>query len=173
MATDLTCYQCILDEPCFTDHTDGESAACTEPEYNGCYKAKVGKITQFFSIFQILSWFFCQFLDYDGKIGIIRFCHTIPEGIESGTCLAGEIGGLNGTVCYCRGNDCNRGDVETVTTPSPPAPPEQKHCYHCHPNEDCFANGDGNGDPVLCEEFEQGCYKEQMGNFSEKYLCIF
>ena len=79
--------------------------------------------------------------------------------------MAGEIGGLNGTICYCRGNDCNRGDVETVTTPSPPAPPEQNHCYRCKPDWDCFANGDGNGDPVLCEKFEQGCYKEQMGNF--------
>ena len=83
--------------------------------------------------------------------------------------MAGEIGGLNGTICYCRGNDCNSGDVETVTTPSPLAPSEQ-HCYQCKPEEDCFANGDGNGYPVLCEEFEQGCYKEQMGNFCRKNI---
>ena len=62
LATDLTCYQCILDEPCFTDHTDGESAACTEPEYNGCYKAKVGKITLLFSIFpDFIMIFFVNF----------------------------------------------------------------------------------------------------------------
>ena len=139
----------------------------------GVTKQKLVRLPYYFLYSQILSWFFCQHLEYDGKIGIIRFCHTIPEGIESGTCLAGEIGGLNGTVCYCRENDCNRGDVETVTTPSPPAPPEQQHCYHCHPNEDCFADGDGNGDPVLCEEFEQGCYKEQMGNFSGQMSTMY
>ena len=77
--------------------------------------------------------------------------------------MTGEIGGLNGTICYCRGNDCNRGDVETATTPPPPAPPEQM-CYRCKPKDYCFANGDGNGDPVLCEEPYQGCYKEEKGN---------
>ena len=122
-------------------------------------------IAPVYYMYLLNTYNFLKFLlEKDGVTGIQRDCAIFPEGVSDGDCVKSLI---SGETCYCKGENCNAGDMDTTTTtPSPPAPPEQQHCYHCHPNEDCFADGDGNGDPVLCEEFEQGCYKEQMGNFS-------
>ena len=56
--------------------------------------------------------------------------------------------------------------MDATTKPPKTTPSDEQMCYRCRPEDDCFANGDGNGDPVLCEaELFEGCYKEQKGNY--------
>ena len=81
---------------------------------------------------------------------------------------------MNGTICYCKEKDCNKGGV----TPSPTPPPsEKKRCLLCLADEDCFNNPDVDGESTLCDQQtgDTGCYKALVGkidkpNFNFQYI---
>ena len=66
---------------------------------------------------------------------------------------------MNGTVCYCKENDCNKGDI----TPQPTPPPSNKlRCLSCKAEDPCFDDPDVDGESVICEkecDDCNGCYK--------------
>ena len=93
--------------------------------------------------------------------GIQRGCAKVPEDVSDGDCIGGKIGEVNATVCYCKENDCNKGDVK----PGPTPPPEDKlRCLKCMAEDDCFNNPDVDGESTTCEAPENtGCYKALVG----------
>ena len=80
-----------------------------------------------------------------------------------------EIGGLNGTVCYCHGENCNSGDVLTSSTKTtkttPPSPSDKQKCLRCLSGEDCFSKDSDDGESVECvAPTNTGCYKISTGD---------
>ena len=95
--------------------------------------------------------------------GIQRGCTKIPQNVTDGDCIDGKIGEVNANICYCKGNDCNKGDVK----PSPTPPPSDKlRCLKCEAQDACFNNPDVDGESTICEAPENtGCYKALVGKF--------
>ena len=105
---------------------------------------------------------FYTFLEFDSVTGIQRDCAEFPEGVKDGECSIGDIAGVNGTVCYCHGENCNIGDVDTKTTPTPP--PNKQKCLRCIAGEDCFSDDSQDGESVECQApINTGCYKALVG----------
>ena len=110
-----------------------------------------------------------MFLEYDGEFGIQRDCAEVPDGpIDEDKCKMDEIGGLNGTVCYCQGENCNSGDVLTSSTKTtkttPPSPSDKQKCLRCLSGENCFSDNSEDGESVECvAPTNTGCYKISTG----------
>ena len=109
------------------------------------------------SKFKSFSKEFFPFLERDDHVkGIQRGCIIVPDDISEGDCKDGDIFGRNGTICYCKENDCNKGDV------TPPTP--ELSCLNCFIEEDCFSNPDVDGVSSKCIAPENtGCYKALIG----------
>ena len=110
-----------------------------------------------------------HFLEYDSVTGIQRDCAEFPEGVKDGECSTGDIAGVNGTVCYCHGENCNNGDVFTSSTETtkttPPSPSEKQKCLRCIAGENCFTDDSEDGESVECQApTNTGCYKALVGN---------
>ena len=118
----------------------------------------IGKHTQSALYFnQRKSKVLFQFSERDDHVkGIQRGCTIVPDDISEGDCKDGDVFGRNGTICYCKENDCNKGDV------TPPTP--ELTCLNCFIEEDCFSNPDVDGVSSKCEAPENtGCYKALIG----------
>ena len=118
----------------------------------------IGKHTQ--SALYLNQWkskVLFQFSERDDHVkGIQRGCTIVPDDISEGDCKDGDVFGRNGTICYCKENDCNKGDV------TPPTP--ELTCLNCFIEEDCFSNPDVDGVSSKCEAPENtGCYKALIG----------
>ena len=73
---------------------------------------------------------------------------------------------MNGTICYCKGNDCNKGDIDNPPTPPPT---DKLRCLKCMAKDDCFNNPDVDGESTTCEAPENtGCYKALVGKQKNK-----
>ena len=105
----------------------------------------------------------------DGVHGVQRDCVKLPDNVSADECVEGELGDLHGTICYCKSDDCNKGDVSTTTkkhtTKTTPKPPGDKlKCYRCLSDANCFYDGQSDGTLVECEAPENtGCFKASIG----------
>ena len=77
---------------------------------------------------------------------------------------------MNGTICYCKGNDCNKGDIDNPPTPPPT---DKLRCLKCMAEDDCFNNPDVDGESTTCKAPENtGCYKALLGKPQELFLLL-
>ena len=87
-----------------------------------------------------------------------------PEGISDGMCVQEDHASKK--TCYCKGENCNRGDMDATTkTPTTTPPPTNKQkCLRCIAGENCFSDDSKDGESVECQApTNTGCYKALVG----------
>ena len=48
--------------------------------------------------------------------GIQRDCIALPANVTDGDCIETEIAGTKGTFCYCKTDNCNKGEITSSTS---------------------------------------------------------
>lgn len=98
--------------------------------------------------------------------GIKRDCAMFPEGISDGMCV--QENHASKKTCYCKGENCNGGDMDATTKAPKTTPSDKQKCYRCLAGENCFENSN-HGESIECDApTNTGCYKALVGNYFPK-----